>query len=141
MTREYKPLQDIMITLNRILYRRGVSLREITRSVEKKGLNLNNVVAVANGKPEQLSSIVKFDKYISEILAVTGYDEYDLLRATIDGLVDPKSKTFQDDLSTELRNFLRNPESEKYIQYAYKRYMLDKLEDERNKIKEELNNL
>ena len=145
MTKEkdvkYTPLQDLLLTLSAMVEKSGMSLREITRRLEPYGLNMNNVCAVANGKPEQLSSVVKFDSYISKILETTGYDEYDLIKRALEGLTNPRSRTYQDDLSAELRNFLRNPESQKYIEYAYKRYQLDKLQEEQEKLKEELSKL
>ena len=141
MSAENRPIKDLLLTLSQLVESSGISLREVARRVEPIGINLSNVCTMANGHPEQLSTVRKFDFYISEILRVTGHDEYDLIKATLEGLTNPRSKTYRDDLSVELRNFLRNPESEKYIQYAYKRYQLDKLEEEKNRLKKELEEL
>ena len=141
MTREYSPIQDMLLALNRIVEKSGMSLREITRKLEKEGFNINNVCSVANGKPEKLSTILKYDSYVSGILRVTGHDEYDLVKTTLEELTNPNSKTFEEQLSIELKNFLRNPESEKYIEYAYKRYKLDKLKEEQEQLKKELEDI
>ena len=145
MTKEkdvkYTPLQDLLLTLSAMVEKSGMSLREIQRKLEPEGINLYNVCAVANGKPEQTVTIVKLDSYINGVLRVTGHDEYDLIKRALEGLTNPRSRTYQDDLSAELRNFLRSPESQKYIEYAYKRYQLDKLQEEQEKLKEELSKL
>jgi len=141
MDRQYSPLKNLLLTLNQMVKSSGMSLREVQRKTDAQGVTMNNVCAVANGHPENLAVLVKLDKYISEILRVTGHDEYDLLKMTAEGLTNPRSKTYQDDLSAELRNFLRNPESEKYIQYAYKRYQYDKLEEEKERLKKELEDI
>ena len=138
---KYTPLRDVLLTLTEIANKSGMSLREIQRKLEPEGINLYNVCAVANGKPEQTSTIVKFDSYINGVLHVTGHDEYDLIKATLEGLTNPKSRTYQDNLSAELRNFLRNPESLKYIEYAYKRYQIDRLQEEQERLKEELSKI
>ena len=127
---KYTPLQDVLIALNEIIKSSGMSLREITRKTEKYGLNLNNVCSVANGHPEQLSTIVGFDEYVSTILRATGYDEIDLIKRTLEGLTNPRSSIYKDELSPELRDFMRKPESDKYIRYAYKMYQRDKLTEE-----------
>ena len=141
MEREYTPMKDLLLTLNNMVKHSGMSLREIARKTEKYGYSMNNVCAVANGNPEQLASIMKFDTYISCILSVMGYDEYELIKRTLEGLTNPNSSTYQDQLSPSMREFLRSPESEKYLQYAYKRYQLDKLQEEQARLKKELENL
>ena len=141
MERRYNPIRDLLLALNHLVDQSGMSLREVSRKLENTDVNLSNVCAVANGNPEQLSSIVKFDYYISEILRVTGHDEYDLVKATLEALTNPRSKSFQENLSVELRDFLKSPESEKYLEYAYKRYQIDKLAEEREKLKKELDDL
>ena len=138
---KYTPIKDLMLALNQIVNSSGMTLREVARKVEDKGMNLSNVCSMANGHPEELSTVNKFDNYIQEILRATGHDEYDLIKLTLESLTNPRSKLYKDDLSVELRNFLRSPESEKYIQYAYKRYQLDKLEEEKERIRKELDDL
>ena len=135
---EYKPLQDVMIALNGLVKRSGMSLREVQRKLEKENVNLYNVCSVANGNPEQLSSVVRFDGFISDILKAIGKDEYDLIKEVTKNLTNPSSPSFQEDLSVELKMFLNSPESKKYLMYAYKRYQLDKLAEERERIKKEL---
>lgn len=115
---KYKPIQDIMLTLNAFVERSGLSLREVSRKLEKEGFNLCNVCTVANGKPDQLSSVVKFDNYIHHILRVTGHDEYDLIKETLENLQSPNSASYQENLPLNIKEFLRNPETEKYIEYA-----------------------
>ncbi len=140
MTKEYKPLQKVLLSLSNLVELSGMSLREVQRKLEANHVNLNlyNVCSVANGKPEQLASIVKFDQYVNEILKITGHDEYDLLKEAIDGLSDKKSPMYQEDLSLEIKKFLREPDAKKYLEYAYKRYQFDKMTEEREKLGEEL---
>ena len=141
MTKEYKPIQDIMLTLNEFVERSGMSLREVSRKLEKEGFNLYNVCTVANGKPEQLSSVVKFDNYIHNILRVTGHDEYDLIKETLENLQSPNSASYQENLPLHIKEFLRNPESQRYIEYAYKKYKLDKLAEEQEILRRELQDM
>ena len=141
MEGKYTPMRDLLLALNQIVESSGLTLREVTRRVESKGMNLSNVCSMANGHPEQLSTVNKFDNYIHEILKATGHDEYDLIKLALEGLTNPRSKSYRDDLSVELRNFLRSPESEKYIQYAFKKYQLDKLDEEKERIRRELEEL
>ena len=139
-SRGYTPLQTVLIALNKIIDSSGLSLREVARKAEKDGLNLSNVCAVANGNPEQLSSIVKFDQYVDKILRVTGHDDKDLILKTLDTL-NKVTYSYQGNLSKELKEFLRNPESERYIRYAYNKYKLDKLEEEREILKKEMEDI
>ena len=132
---EYRPLQDVMLALSELVDRSGMSLREVQRKLEKENINLYNVCSVANGKPETLSSIVRFDGFIGKILRVIGKDEYDLMERTINNLSAPTSPSFQEDLSIELKDFLSNPDSRKYIEYAYKMYQRDKLTEELDKMR------
>ena len=137
-TREYTPMQNILLELSEMVNKSGMSLREIARKLEKEGFNLYNVCAVANGKPQHLSTVVKFDSYLSGILRVLGYDDYDLIERTLRRYSDPNKSIYEDNLSVKIKEFLRNPESEKYIEYAYKKYKLDKLAEEQERIKREL---
>lgn len=140
-TKDYTPMQDILLELSEMVNKSGMSLREIARRMEKDGFNLYNVCAVANGKPQHLSSIVKFDSYLSGILKVLGYDDYDLIERTLRRFSDPNTSPYEDNLSVKIKEFLRNPESEKYIEFAYKKYKLDKLAEEQERIKRELDNM
>ena len=67
-----------------------------------------------------------------------GYDDYDLIERTLRRYSDPNKSIYEDNLSVKIKEFLRNPESEKYIEYAYKKYKLDKLAEEQERIKREL---
>ena len=135
---EYTPIRDMLLMLNRLVETSGMSLREVARKLEDEGMNLYNVCAMANGKPEALATVKKFDTYIGGILRVTGRDEYDLIHAVMEELENPNPKQkppSSDHLSVELREFLRSPDAEKYVTYAYNKYRLDKLEKEREELK------
>lgn len=140
-TRDYKPIQDLLLALSEICYRSGISLREIARKLEKDGFNLYNVCSMANGHPEQMATIVKYDSYLNAILKATGHDEFELLERTLKRLTDPDTTTYQDTMSPKIREFIRNPESEKYLEFAYKKYRLDKLAEEQEAIKKELEDM
>ncbi len=141
MEKKYSPIRDLMLTLNYFVLSSGMSLREVARKLEKEGMNLYNVCSVANGKPEQLNMVMKFDSYIDGILRVTGKDEYDLIKRTLENLTNPSAVSYQDDLSIEMRNFLSNPESQKYLEYALKKYKIDKLEEEKARLEKELSSI
>lgn len=147
INREYTPIRDMLLVLSRFVEGSGMSLREVARKLEGEGMNLYNVCSMANGKPETLVTVRKFDTYIGGILRTTGHDEYDLIRAVLDGLASPSSPVYKKNLSNrnflspELQDFLLLPEAEKYVQYAYNKYRLDKLEKEREEIQRRLQDL
>ena len=141
MIDEYTPIRDMLLTLNKLVETSGMSLREVARKLEDEGMNLYNVCAMANGKPEALATVKKFDTYISGILRTTGRDEYDLVYAMMEGIKNPTSKNklpSKDYLTAEIREFLHSPDAEKYIVYAYNKYKLDKLEKEREELKKQM---
>ena len=144
--KEYTPIRDMLLMLSRFVDTSGMSLREVARKLEDEGMNLYNVCSMANGKPENLVTVTKFDTYIGGILRITGHDEYDLIRATMEGLVSKDSPVYKEGynkeyLTKELRDFLWSPDAEKYILYAYNKYKLDKIEKEREEIQRKLDNL
>lgn len=140
----YTPIRDMLLILNRLVESSGMSLREVARKLENEGMNLYNVCSMANGKPEELATVRKFDTYIGGILRVIGKDEYDLVCAIVEELRNPNvkgelpTKTF---FTAEIREFLWSADAEKYITYAYNKYRLDKLEKEREEIKKQLEDL
>jgi len=140
--KEYKPLQNVMITLSELVKSSGMTLREVQRKLDKENrkvndetINLYNVCSVANGNPSQLSVVVRLDKFISNILQTLGYDECDLTEKNLGRLQNAPQSDDQQRYPKEIKEFLRSSVSDKYVRYAYKMYLRDKLTEELEEIK------
>ena len=137
MDMDRRPIGKIVAEVYKIIKERNYSIRSIADKAQEIGFKyMNRGVVDRNfyeGAEKQLF-IKKLDDYIEAILTVVGLTNEDLFKRAIeeeitDGIIN-----------RDIIRFVRNPESLPYIKMAYIQYKKDKLEEELQNIKSEIDN-